>query len=99
MIKSEDKKRVLKFLLNRFPGPNGSPGSPGPIGRPGKAGPAQAPALEQDDLPLDSYTLISNGKEQGQPSKFCRCKRGPIVINSNVKKKMNMAVIFRNLHH
>jgi hypothetical protein len=74
--------RIKKIL--RFPGPNGAPGSPGPIGRPGKSGATQSQALEQDDLPLDSYTLIPSGaKDQGPPSKFCRCKRGPIVIKSN----------------
>ena len=61
----------------------GAAGSNGERGPPGnvslhvnqQSNPLQ-PTLSADDLPLDSYTLVNS--DAG--SKFCRCKRGPIVI-------------------
>ena len=84
-----------------FPGPNGASGAPGPAGKPGKAAsPAShlSPVLDLDDLPLDSYTLINDttaaaSRSGGQTTtKFCRCKRGPIVCHFQFYTKLNQSI-------
>ena len=52
--------------------------------------------MEIEDLPLDSYTLIGWPKDQLQGSansKFCRCKRGPIVRIQKLKTQITFVLL------